>query len=150
MVEKYSSIPDTLKHIHRVKYLIMDTIEQLFNRAIHHDESKLLSPETEIFDEYTPKLEGTTYGSDEYKAFMKEMSIALEHHYSCNRHHPEHFKGGINDMTLVDLVEMICDWKAATERHRDGDIRKSIEINSKRFGIDSQLKQVLINTVSEF
>ena len=42
---------------------------------------------------------------------------------------------GVNDMTLVDLVEMLADWKAATERHDDGDLAKSLEIQRERFGL---------------
>ena len=49
-------------------------------------------------------------------------------------------------MTLVDIVEMLCDWKAASLRHNDGNLLKSIEINANRFGYDDQLKQILINT----
>ena len=52
-------------------------------------------------------------------------------------------------MTIIDLIEMLCDWKAATMRHNDGNIRKSIEINAKRFNIDSQLTKMLENTVKE-
>ena len=52
----------------------------------------------------------------------------------------------INDMNLIDVVEMLCDWKAASARHNDGNLRKSIEINAKRFGIDSQLVRILENT----
>ena len=49
-------------------------------------------------------------------------------------------------MNLIDMLEMICDWKAASERHADGDILKSIEINQKRFGYSDDLKNILINT----
>jgi hypothetical protein len=42
---------------------------------------------------------------------------------------------------------MLCDWKAATLRHDDGDIRRSIEINQERFGYSDELKQILINTL---
>ena len=49
-------------------------------------------------------------------------------------------------MDLTDILEMLADWKASTERTQNGDIFKSIEINSKRFGIEPQLKQILINT----
>ena len=45
---------------------------------------------------------------------------------------------------------MLCDWKAATLRHKDGNLRKSIELNSKRFGYDNQLKQIFINTAKMF
>jgi hypothetical protein len=42
---------------------------------------------------------------------------------------------------------MICDWKASSERHEDGDVYKSIEINQDRFGYSDDLKLVLKNTV---
>lgn len=81
---------------------------------------------------------------------LKEMNIALQHHYANYRHHPEHFDNGITDMNLVDIVEMLCDWKAASLRHNGGDIIKSIELSAKRFGCDDQLKQIFINTVKMF
>ena len=118
----------------------------LEHRGTIHDQSKLQSPEIEIFDEYTSRLKNTTYGSDQYKQYLKEMQVALDHHYTNNRHHPEHFES-ISSMNLIDIVEMLCDWKAATLRHADGDIRKSIEINQERFGFSDELKQILINTV---
>jgi hypothetical protein len=45
---------------------------------------------------------------------------------------------------------MFCDWKAATMRHNDGDIRKSIEINKKRFKMSEDLAQIFRNTVELF
>jgi len=53
-------------------------------------------------------------------------------------------------MNLIDLCEMISDWKGATLRHNDGDILKSIELNQKRFSYSDELKQILINTVNEY
>ena len=141
---------DTIKHIEKVRVYIKMFIDRLWNRAIEHDRLKLESPEVEIFTEYTPKLAESTYGSDEYKQFLADMNGALQHHYANYRHHPEHFEHGINDMTLVDLVEMFCDWKAASERHVDGNLLKSIEVNTQRFGIQKQLKDVLINTAKAF
>jgi hypothetical protein len=41
---------------------------------------------------------------------------------------------------------MFCDWKAATLRHKDGDIIKSIEQNQKRFGYSDELKAIFLNT----
>ena len=92
----------------------------------------------------------TFYGSDEYKEFLAGMKPALDHHYAENRHHPEHFENGIDGMDLFDLVEMLFDWKEATERHNNGDILKSLDINEKRFNISPQLKQILANTVTNF
>ena len=55
----------------------------------------------------------------------------------------------VNEMNLLDIVEMLCDWKAATERHADGSITMSLVINPKRFGIDDQLAGILRNTVRD-
>lgn len=145
----YDSTEDTMQHIDTVKRFLRILYRDLGIKGIYHDQSKLREPEKTIFDEYTPKLANSTYGSEEYKEFLKGMGIALEHHYTNNRHHPEHFENGIKGMTLIDLCEMISDWKAATLRHNNGDILKSIDMNQQRFGYTDELKQILINTVNE-
>lgn len=143
----YNSEVDTLKHIKRVSELLTNAAKELIDRANRHDESKLRSPEKELFDEWTPKLSQCTYGSEEYKGFLRELKVALDHHYANNSHHPEHYNNGVDGMNLFDLIEMFFDWKAATERHADGDILKSIDINTKRFGLSEQLKNIFTNTV---
>lgn len=50
-------------------------------------------------------------------------------------------------MSLLGLVEMFCDWKAASERHGDGSIRRSIEVNGVRFKMSSQLVMIFENSV---
>lgn len=142
----YSSIPDTLRHAIRVGTLMGQAIRELVTRSMEHDHSKTVLPEQPIFDEYTPKLAGTTYGSAEYKEHLAGMREGLDHHYANNRHHPEHFASGINGMTLVDLIEMLADWRAATERHDDGSLRKSLMIQQDRFNISDQLIRILENT----
>lgn len=137
---------ETIKHIENVRKFIKIITDALANRAIRHDSSKLESPEVDIFTEYTPKLAASTYGTEEYNGFLEEMGAALQHHYAVNRHHPEHFSRGVNDMTLVDIVEMLCDWKAASLRQNNGNLLKSIEVNAQRFGYDDQLKNIFINT----
>lgn len=145
----YDSTQDTNDHISSVRKRVWDCVINLLKRGDNHDLSKLESPEKELFDEYTPKLKDSTYGSDEYKGFLKGLKVALDHHYENNSHHPEHYENGISGMSLLDLLEMICDWKAATERHADGDISKSIEINQQRFGYTDELKSILKNTAKE-
>lgn len=145
----YDSTQDTLDHVAKVEGYLSLCADLLRMRAACHDDSKLESPEKEIFDAITPKLKTLTYGSDEYKAALLEMGEALTHHYANNSHHPEHFDNGIDGMTLLDLIEMFCDWKAASERHADGNLGKSLEINRARFGISDQLCQILINTARE-
>ena len=137
---------ETQKHIEKVRKYIRFLTDKLTTRGVNHDASKLQSPEIELFTEFTPKLAELEYNSEEYKECLHQLRPALEHHYATYRHHPEHFENGINDMNLIDLCEMIADWKAASERHNTGNLIKSIEINAKRFNIDAQLKQVLLNT----
>lgn len=122
-------------------------IQELSKRAIDHDKSKLESPEKEIFEVYTSKLKGTTYGSEKYNQYLKEMKPALDHHYAENRHHPEHFKNGVDDMNLIDLFEMAADWLAAGKRHADGSIKRTMETNTKRFLLSEQLSCILYNTL---
>ena len=145
----YDSKQDTFAHINQVRNLLEEVQENLVLRKIRHDASKLETPEKEMYDEFTPKLKAMTYGSDEYKASLKEMGVALQHHYQVNSHHPEHFDSGISGMSLMDLLEMLADWKAASLRHADGDILKSLEINKKRFVMSDQLAEIFINTVRE-
>lgn len=139
---------DTFRHIERVRNLLNGAAAELLRRGELHDQTKLESPEVEAFTEYTAKLATCTYGSAEYEGYRQAMGPALAHHYANNRHHPEHFKGGVNDMTLIDLLEMFVDWKAASERHNDGNIRKSIEKNADRFGLSPQLVRILENTAA--
>lgn len=149
-MEKYDSKKDTLLHIKRVSQLLTEAASEFIKRANVHDDSKLESPEKELFDECTPKLKGTTYGSDEYKEYLKELKVALDHHYQNNSHHPEHYENGVDGMDLFDLLEMFFDWKAATERHADGDIYKSIVINEKRFSISPQISSIFKNTADKY
>ena len=146
----YDSRPEVEKHVKRVQDFLLMIMNGLVERGGPHDFSKFLEPEKSAFDEVVPKLAGLTYGSEEYKANLAEMKPALEHHYANNRHHPEHFEDGIKGMTLVDLVEMFCDWCAATERHDDGDIGRSIEHNKNRLGYDEVLASIFANTAQEY
>ena len=137
---------ETQKHIEKVRKYIRFLTDKLTTRGVEHDATKLQSPEVELFAEYTDQLKNLEYNSEEYKASLAALKPALDHHYATYRHHPEHFADGVNDMNLIDLCEMVADWKAASERQNGGNLIKSIEINAKRFNIDAQLKQILLNT----
>lgn len=137
---------ETQKHIEKVRKYIRFFTDKLTTRGVNHDASKLESPEVEIFAEHTDCLKDLIYDSEEYKEHLAAMKPALDHHYATYRHHPEHFQNGIDDMNLIDLVEMFADWKASSERQKDGNLLLSIEKNAKRFNISAQLKQILINT----
>jgi len=149
-VTETKNTAETRKHIAQVGKLLHVIVKELLDRADVHDDSKLGPVEAAMFERVTHRLATTTYGTPEYAACLEDMKAdALPHHYAHNRHHPEHHKNGIEDMTLIDLVEMLADWKAATMRHNDGDLAKSLEHNETRFGIPPTLAKILGNTARE-
>lgn len=142
------SRPETYRHIQEVQRLLNRAIVELLARSEGHDQSKLVSPEVEVLDRFTPQLATVEYGSPEYHATLRAMLPGLEHHYAVNRHHPEfHSRVGIHGMDLIDLVEMLCDWIAAGKRSPNGDPRRSILINQARFGYGDELRHILENTL---
>jgi hypothetical protein len=151
MTMSFDSTPDTLRHSLRVAELMGELIKELLDRSIRHDLSKTREPERVVYDDVVPRLRAAAYGSPEYQTLVDAMGEGLRHHYAHNRHHPEHFPDGVNGMTLVDLVEMLADWKAATERTSPlGDLADSLPVNAERFAIARQLMEILENTARHF
>jgi len=137
---------ETLQHIYEVRSRLDIIISELTTRGIEHDNSKLEEPEFSYLVNAEHKLKDLTYGSIEYDKSREELAPMLDHHYKNNRHHPEHHDDGIEDMTLIDILEMLCDWKASSMRHDDGNIEESLRHNAMRFGIRTQLFKILDNT----
>ncbi len=155
---------DTRDHVQKVQSYIDNVMHRIDTRADWHDSSKFEEPEASAFEAVSAKLSNVEYGSDEYKKSLEELREPLKHHYSHNSHHPQYYaidsEGEVNDyavesgfaisqMSLLDLLEMLTDWKASTERMSNGDIRKSLEVNTERFGIDEQLHNILLQTIEE-
>jgi regulator of sigma D len=135
---------DVIVHINKVAILLLNISSLLHQRAASHDRSKFSAEEFAIYEQVVPKLKAVEYGSEEYKEAVKLLGPALQHHYQENRHHPEHFANGVNDMNVLDVLEMLCDWAAVSP-----DLNKSLEVNKERFSISDQLFQIIKNTVSE-
>lgn len=140
---------DNLDHVNNVRSKLQKVVNDILERMLKHDATKFESPEIEIYDAFTGSLRGVEYNSPEYKSLIEQMRPAINHHYQHNSHHPEHYPNGIEGMNLLDLIEMLADWKAAKERHKDKptSMERSLEINSERFGIDLQLRTILWNTL---
>ena len=79
---------------------------------------------------------------------VREAWPGLQHHYRHNAHHPEHYEDGVAGMDLLDLVEMFCDWKAASERNPKDGVR--LDHNARVYAIAPQLAQVLANTLERW
>ena len=111
-----------------------DLAHELIILGQQHDISKFYGSEWKYLCEYDLHMDNP------------EKLVAIKEHVENNSHHPEHYENGINDFDLFDLFEMFFDWKASSERHDDGNIYKSIEINKDRFSMTEQLCQIFKNT----
>jgi len=146
MMTRDDVMRETVAHVRRVGCLMLDAISNLQHRAVTHDDSKFSPEEFESFATETPNLKGLSYGSDEYRAALSRIKPAITKHYERNNHHPEHYVDGFDGMSLLDLIEMLADWKAASERHADGSLGKSIRHNAGRFGYDEKMVGLLSRT----
>lgn len=138
---------DTMAHIELVRNLLYEFSDELYKRAQIHDASKLEEPEKSIFRKHTKALDACEFGSDAYVQHKQKVRVALDHHYAHNRHHPEHHKNGVADMTLIDIVEMFCDWRASSIKNNHGNTLDSIRVCQERFGFSKEFMHIFMNTV---
>jgi hypothetical protein len=63
----------------------------------------------------------------------------LEHDLAC-------LQSGVNQMSLMGIVEMFADHRAASSRTKGGSLRQSIARNRGRFGYSDTLTRIFENT----
>lgn len=136
---------NTIAHKWWVAYGMIGISIKLIYRAIIHDYSKFLPSEAPGYaDAFPNKL--MVYGSPEYKAECERIKPTIDSHYKRNAHHPQHYPNGIDGMSLLDVIEMFCDWKAAIRKNKNGSMDKSLELNKDRFKISDQLDSIFRNS----
>jgi len=80
--------------------------KQLIANGFIHDASKFHGIEFEFMSPDAPTKEDVA---------KLKLKLAVHHHNSTNKHHPEAWSGGIKDMPDVYLAELVCDTKARSE-----------------------------------
>ncbi len=135
-------------HILKVQSHMTTVLNKLNIRSIRHDQSKYHEKEIGLVLG-KPKFDKYEYMSKEERQALNDVKESIVHHYAINPHHPEHYKNGINGMSLLDLIEMACDWKAAGEMSLNGSFQNSIEFNTERFNMSPQLVNIFVNTGKE-
>lgn len=143
------TIGDILKHKEKVRRRLLFLSDELKKRADEHDDSKLKNPEIRYLIEMD-KEPRYPYNSPEYFNKMKRWQKFFGHHYDNNRHHPDHFRNGILDMTLTDICEYLVDIISYYDEMHVHDGMDTIEKQQGRFGLDNQLSQILVNTLIEY
>lgn len=137
---------DTAEHISKVQTAMVQMLDNLYARATVHDASKLKEPELSGYAELQARLSEVRYGTPEYAAALEACKEPIAAHYAANSHHPQHYENGIAGMSLLDILEMFCDWYAAGQRTKGGSLKQSLEVNRTRFGADPTLAQIFENT----
>ena len=121
----------------------------LTKRCFFHDLSKFSTKEAKIFSKTFPNLRYSRYGEKSYDDLLRSVEPAVEHHYLHNSHHPEHYSDGIKSMTLLDQLEMVCDWAASIKKHNKASLSESLDVNAERFGYSMQYKNNLRRLIEE-
>jgi hypothetical protein len=147
MEARFRALNKTNEHIKRVRDLMFQAAVEIIRRGCEHDKSKHeeveLGPLTEL--ELLIAREGQApFGSEKYEQQRMMLGQMLKHHYAKNSHHPEHYKNGVEGMDLFDVVEMLFDWIAASERGEASTVNLGAAF--KRFKISPQLQSILENT----
>jgi hypothetical protein len=118
----------TNEHIERVRKCLQLMAgatqygKELLARAAVHDASKFGPEERTAYVWLTEYHRCRRAGEpfDYPEGVAETVQQAIEHHLTSNRHHPESHSDP-NEMTEVDLIEMVCDWTAmAQEFNQDG------------------------------
>ena len=141
-------LEDTHAHIKLVQNQMNKAIIFLKTQSVVHDRSKFTDEEAEIYAVVTPEFAKYDYGTPEHKAVGDKLGPAWEHHLENNPHHPEYHENGVDGMDLLYIIEMLCDWKAASMRNPNQDFKKSLQLNLDKKKIAPQLQSIMINTAA--
>jgi hypothetical protein len=108
----------------------IDLARNLVANGMVHDASKFFGIE----------WENLSLGNPTEETAKMKMRLAIRHHQTTNKHHPEAWPRGIKEMPDVYLAELACDWKSRSEEFGT-DLRNWIdEEATKRFGFTKEDK----------
>ncbi len=124
------------RHRDYVRAALARIVDDLNQRAIVHDASKMLDDEFAGFSRINAAARVHKFGSPEYKEGMTAERPTINLHFSRNSHHPErprliageetepddfqYWKKKVAaDMTFLDVIEMVCDWHGARKGYDD-------------------------------
>lgn len=138
------------KHKESVRILLTTFIKELRERIESHDNSKFDKEEFKPFVSVWNKFKEVDYCSKEYYECLDSVKDAVARHHRLNRHHPKHFQNGVNGMNIIDVIEMIADWYAASKRYKTQSFEQNLILAKEEHNIDSQLFEIILNTFCFF
>lgn len=123
---------ETLAHQKSIAEKLNALAKSLIDRGEHHDEAKFTPEELPLLASEDPR----------------SVDIAMQHHYRLTRHHPQHFKNGMRDMCLIDLVETFVDWEMDAEEEGK-DFSEILAEKQKEFGFSDDIRDIMQNTYDQ-
>jgi hypothetical protein len=139
---------ETILHVSEVSENLETIASELRKRGVAHDRTKFHALEFDAFVSTREMFKKASYGTPEYQACVDAVRPAVDHHHENNRHHTGFHPNGVNDMTLIDLAEMIADWKAAERRSPDRKLNDTLAYAFNKYGVGEQLGKILRNTLA--
>ena len=127
--------------------------QNLTNRAEVHDRSKMEDDEFEGFTAFNRIHPDLEYGSEEYKESFESIrpytEESIKKHQSRNSHHPE-YHTDVRSMGWIDIIEMVCDWYAASQTYSsNGSFQKSVDICKNKYNFSTE-QLWLIDEIATF
>ncbi len=141
---------ETILHVSEVSENMEVIASELRKRGIAHDRTKFQSLEFDAFVSTREQFKKANYGTPEYQACVDAVKPAVDHHHQNNQHHTGFHPNGVSDMSLIDLAEMVADWKAAERRSPDKKLVDTLDYAFNKYGIGEQLGRILKNTLMSF
>ncbi len=139
------------RHRDYVRLALLHVVQDIERRSLVHDASKMLDDEFAGFARINAIARVNKFGSEAYKASMRQERATIDLHFSRNSHHPERPRllgdtaedqRGLPDdatyweardgarMTFLDVIEMVCDWWGARKGYDDSrSWQESVELN---------------------
>ncbi len=100
-----------------------DLARRLVQRSLCHDASKFEGIEWDFLDIDPSDQEN-----------QDKLLLAVHQHQQRNNHHPEYFTSGVEDMSRVQLAEMVCDWKARSDEFGSSLLDWIKDVACERYG----------------
>lgn len=130
---------------------------RFFNYVTENEELMIPTREmTEFYEKRTRKhIDGVIVNSfllgskrPEIKDKVEDDILrAVKHHLSVNRHHPEHHTNS-NDMTVLDLGEMVCDWHSVS-LELNGDTMEWAKANIDKWNFNDANKEIIFGFIED-
>ena len=136
MDEATTVLAALIRHQKHVEANMGQLASELVRRAHVHDQSKLSPSELEGFIEIHQIAREHPIGTPEYEVAMR-TATCIKEHFSNNSHHPEHH-ATTADMGWLDIIEMVLDWKAASDTYGHKSVHDVLDYQQKRHGFSPE------------